>query len=404
MNYYLNIISVNDSFQSAIVKHEFPFSNRNILENIGQNTRTYTVQCVFMANPPITIGWGVGVAKFPNYTNYFNFKADLEQARDQITFTHPTLGELEGSVESFSTVNDDTKEFAAVTFTFLQQVSSDESTYLIHIAPEQARLFRLATIQTINVFASLQNAAASLRAFTAAAALFKGKLAAHLNRIVSTATSIKNTIDYGLSLPGEIASAINEAIDRVVGSFVSIRNSPAAFINNCVLGVRQLADIFEGAERDRVFIMGTSRVSYEAALVYQEDDIKKQSISRKEKKQSFDASGNYIGGDPIPDAMTIQELEQTLFSVKSLVYESLLIDRSNVALKSQAKTLQEYINKTKLTRDSMETQETSLQALHTVSLNNGQSYQAAERILKLNPWIKNPTFASGSLKVVVPIK
>jgi len=400
--YYLNVVSVNDSFPSSIIKHEFPFSNRNKLENIGQNTRSFNVECVFMANPPITKGWENGFAAFPTYESYFNFKATLEQTRKVVTFTHPTLGEMDGMIENFSCVNDETKEFATVSFSFLQEVSSDESKFVLYIAPEQAKQFRAAHDSVVADVSALQKLASSLRAFTAAMSIFKGKLDAYLNHIVSHVTSIKNTVTYATDLPSEVVGSINSAIDRIVTSFDTIRNSPASFINNCILGVRDLASIFEGDQRNQVLIMGTSRVAYEAGLAYQDDDARRQAISRKEKKPSFDASGNYVGGEQVPDAMTQQELGQTLYDIKELIYEVLLIDRKNQALRNQAKTLQEYLNTIKLSRDSMETQAISLQTLHTVAMANGSSYQTAERILSMNPQIKNPTFAEGNLKVIIP--
>ena len=102
--------------------------------------------------------------------------------------------------------------------------------------------------------------------------------------------------------------------------------------------------------------------------------------------------------------MTLNELEKSLLDVKTMIYEALLIDRENQPLRDQARALQEYVNQIKLSRDSMEQQEIPLQSLHTVSLNSGLSYQSAERILSMNPQIKNPTFANGLLKVIVPKK
>jgi len=401
--FYLNIVSVSNGFTSSVIKHEYPFSNRNKLENTGQNTRTYTVDCVFMANPPITQGWEPSTAIFPTYESFLNFKATLEQTREPVDFIHPVFGEMSGMVEGFSSVDDETKKFASVSFTFVEEVTSDESTFVLYILPAQGVQFRLASAGISDRLAELQRLAASLRAFVATMAAFKGKLDAYLNRIVSAATSIKNTVDYVQGLPGEIVSSINSAIDRLVVSFATASSSPAAFINNITQATRDLADTFTDAtQRTAVIVLGASRVAYEAGNVYQEDDKKRDKISKKEKKASFDAAGNYVGGDPIPDAMTAQELEETLFNVKALIYDALLLDRENAPLRDQAKTLQTYINEIKLSRERMETQELPMQSLHTTAIMNGMNYQSAERILKLNPHIKNPTFASGAVKVIFP--
>ena len=400
--YYLDIVDINDTFSASIIKHEYPYSNRNKLQNNGQKTPGFTVNCRFMADPAITKGWDSGVAIFPTYDAYFNFKATLESATEKYTFTHPELGELEGFVENFTSVEDDTIDYFEVSFDFFQEVTDDTPTFFRYVVPSQADGFRETNANTFSKIAALEKAAVSAVAFAGRANAFKGTLDSYLSQVTNPLTSITNTITYTADIPGQLMQSINKAIDRVIESFVEIRDTPASFINNCILGVRQLASQFSDEEFQYTLIMGASRVSYEAATIYQEDDVKKQKVDKKEAVETFDAAGNYVGGDPIPVTMTVQELEQSLYDVRELINDVILLDRLNQDLKKQANELQKYINEIKLTRETLETQEIPEQSIHTIALINNQSYQAAERILKLNPHIKNPNFSSGAIKVPVP--
>ena len=400
--FYLDIVTVNDSYPFAIVKHEYPFSNRNKVQNQGMKSRTIKVECSFMSNPAITKGWDTDIGIFPTYQAHFNFLETIKGTRELFTFTHPEYGEIEGAVENIGTVDDDTQEFVSVSFDFVQQITTDEITFVRYIVPQQSAGFRSSTGVITAALEAAQKVSSNAAAFAGTVNTYKGKLNSYLNRITSLATSIINTVNYGTSLPGEVMFSINSAIDRVVQRFVTIRNSPASFINNCILGVRDLAAVFEGVESQYVLIMGASRVAFESAEVYTVDDANRQETARLEDVQTFDAAGNFKGGQTFPSIMTVQELEQSLFDVRELINDAVLINRQNQGLKDQANQLQQYINEIKLGRETLETQEIALQTLHTVTLSNGLSYQAAERILSMNPQIKNPTFANGSIKVPVP--
>jgi hypothetical protein len=100
--------------------------------------------------------------------------------------------------------------------------------------------------------------------------------------------------------------------------------------------------------------------------------------------------------------MTLTELEFSLYEVRKLINEAILLDRDNRPLQEQSRKLQDYISRIKLDRDRIETKSYPLQSMHQVTMDNGLTYNAAERILKLNPDILNPNFTIGDVKVLVP--
>jgi hypothetical protein len=168
------------------------------------------------------------------------------------------------------------------------------------------------------------------------------------------------------------------------------------------LGVRELHSTFTGDEASYILALGAARVAYEAGVVYNTDDINHRKVVNLEDTPTIDAAGNYLGSVYILNLMTLQDLEDSLRNTRELINDAILANRELLELRKQANDLQKYVNTIKLNRDNLEVQDLSLQSLYTVAQNNKLSYQAVDRILSLNPQIKNPTFAEGETKVIIP--
>jgi len=377
--FYLDVFTVTRNNPNSIIKNEYPFSRRNKLKSHGAATESYAVQCVFSKNLTISKGWDSSIAIFPTFEAHKDFLEIIAIALEKYSFTHPDYGEMEGFVQDTTIVKDDTQGTVAISFNFLREIDTDDITFVQYVVQEQADGFRGSSTRVGNLLAAAQKGAQTLSGFAGQAAQYKGKLDAY-----------------------ELLKSINSAVDRIVESFITIQNTPASFVNNCILGVRELASLFTGLEAELVFIAGSSRVAYEAAVVYTQDDVNQQKVAKLEGIETFDAAGNFIGTTETVFVMTAQELEVTLFNTRELMNEAILSDRELQDLKNQANSLQKYINTIKLSRDNLETQEVPNLPLHLVALNNEQSYQTVDRVLSLNPQIKNPTFAEGNIQIIVP--
>ncbi len=399
--YYLLNFTINRTDPMAIVEHEYPFSKRNSIQNNGAKTRVYAVECVFMDDYPIVKGWDNAIAVFPSYNQHKNFLETIASSIESFDFTHPVYGEMSGYIKNISSITDDSINSVNISFEFHEEIDSDEVKLVQYPVAKQAKEFKESTSFVTKLMDAAGNAAKSAVEFQGKMALYKGKLDSFLNKVTNPAVSITNTMTYASDVSGETMQSVNKAVDRVVESLETVRDTPATFINNLVLGVRELANEFTGDEYNYVFIMGSSRAAYEAAVVYTEDDEKQNKIKNIEDAETFDAAGNYLGTPDPVIVMTQQELDNTLYLIRELINEAILIDRELQELKNQAKDLQRYINQVKLNRDILETQEIPLQSLFTVAQSNGKSYQSVERILSLNPDIKNPTFTEGNVKVIV---
>ena len=112
--YYLDIENIRDNFDNSLSVHEYPNSNRNKIENLGQKTRRIHVECSFQETPATTPGWSAGEALFPTYAAHFGLLEIIRNVRENLPFTHPKYGEIEGKIDTFSSYHDDTLEFAKI--------------------------------------------------------------------------------------------------------------------------------------------------------------------------------------------------------------------------------------------------------------------------------------------------
>jgi len=410
-DYYLDIIDITDNFDVALSVHEYPFSNRNIIENMGQKTRVLNVNCVFQQNPPAELGRSASsVPHISSYDKHFFFLEYIRSGRKSYTFTHPKYGELNGQIANVRVDHDDTPEYCKISFEFLEQLETEKVTTTIFIVNEEADQFRIQNTNVLNALNESRRAAVSLTQWTARMVQGQAYLDAYLNAITSPATSIINTIHYASDTASQTMQSINSAVDRVVQSFVDTRNLPAQFLNNIAVGFIALRETFaDGSdEANYVQVMSASRLGYEAAIIYEEDETDRDVVKSKERVSSFDLKGNYIATTTIVEAMTSNELEISLADVRTILNEAVAIERRNgntaqvETLLTQAKLLQGYINTIKLDREKIETKEYPIQTLHSIARDNNLSYQAASRLLSMNPDIHNPSFVSGGVEIPVP--
>ena len=402
LGFYLDIVSISDSIENALSVKEYPFSTRNIIENMGPKTRRINVSCQFNNNLNFKdSGWSLDAAIPPYYDNLNAFMSSFKAYNDNLTFTHPDYGEINGYIGNITVARDDTVEQANVTFQFIEEVPVVVS-YAINIRNATAADFTDTNDKTNDKMDKDLKETAYPVSLAARARANIAILDAWLDNVTGQATSIVNTLTYEETVPGLYLEAINNAVDRIVSSYVNVINIPAQYINNIILGLRTLKANFTGIDGQFVHIMGASRLAFEVGEVYESDTIKNNKITKKSETKTFDSNGNFVGSDDFEVAMTINELEDTLYNVRAFIDEAIQFDRDNRPLQNAANNLQKYVNEVKLDRQSVETKENvPFQSMHTWVTTNNLSYQAAETILKLNPAIKNPTFIDGELKILV---
>lgn len=403
---YLDIIDIpTDRTEIALVTHEYINSPNNVIENLGPRTRRFTVNCIFNKIVSVTKGWNTQAVILPTYDALINLLEKINFETESLIFTHPKYGEISGKIESIDVYKDpESVDLANVTFEFLREIIEYEPKFVNYIIPQESTGFQETSAKAKSVIENDERDSSSTLEWTAAATEFRATLDAYLSTIENDVQSLIYRIDYGTSIPGLVLKDVNEAIDRVVQFYITARSAPASFVNQLIFGCRQLKGLFTGIEARIVHVMSASLIAYETAVLFDEDEVKRKKIDNRSLEETFDVAGNFKKGEPYETTLTINELENMLYSVREYIDEAIQLDRDNRSLIEQAKYLQAYVNEIKLTREKIVTvYASSEQSLFSILNQYDISYQYVDRILKLNSdTVINPNFAVGNIDIILP--
>jgi hypothetical protein len=153
--------------------------------------------------------------------------------------------------------------------------------------------------------------------------------------------------------------------------------------------------------RSKILSIGAGVLSAKSGYLLQDDETLSKKAAGSEGTQVFDLNGRRIGTSLNSQVMSSTEMEALAYNIRSLIQEAIDADRNNQDLKNMANSIILYVDDVKLRRAQQINMLVNNIPLHMLCLNLGLDYQAAERLLKINPTIKNPTFCEGNLKVYV---
>ncbi len=431
----LDVETIGDGFQKAIVKHEFPHTNGAFLEDMGQKGRSITIRCYFG-----TMG---GVA---TYADYFEFIKILDDI-DVIEFVHPEDGTLKGRIEKVDKRKNDREEFAEVDVTFLEgRIEETTGTEIsmpgavenafIDGQDEQADAFAddmteslgtdgtSAAAKILNpdtgILAQFSNVSAKVRAYVAQVETGVSRLDAMLVAVTQPANTLLATINYAEDLPGRTIGAIARCVERYAESYNALRTFPAQFQRSLKFSLDQLEASFRafqskapaGSNRavsetsamvtiaDHIRLAASHRLALEAAYGFSADQTNRNTAKANENQKSFDMLGNYynpVTPDPI---MTMTEIESTLATVMTEAQSVVDLMRGIQEIKNACAALVDFARLIKLDAERIKTVDIDGELpLHLILLQNGLPYNAAERVLAINPQIKHPNFVSGTINI-----
>jgi hypothetical protein len=135
-----------------------------------------------------------------------------------------------------------------------------------------------------------------------------------------------------------------------------------------------------------------------SSLLQIDEDSRSTSLS-KEKKPSFDIYGNRINQVVFNPFMSTNDLQSMLILIRKFAQKTMILDRLNIDAKNMSSAILQFVNDIKLKRMTVKTITVSNIPMHALLLQVGLPYQAADRILALNPDIKNPNYLSGVVKI-----
>ncbi|MDA8137929.1 MAG: DNA circularization N-terminal domain-containing protein [Desulfobacteraceae bacterium] len=413
--------NLDDGWEMAIDRKEYPWRDGAELTNMGQTGRTVRIRCYWLEN---------------RYPDHFAFLEHLK-SRELFELNHPAYGVIKGLVQAVSVRHDDRLQTAEVDLTFVEDLlSQEESIIYLDVAASAEEAFvsgqaELADYFTRGATAALGGEARGILGKTLNPALgivaqFSGVSTAArrwltgvesavttwqttLAAIANPANTLISTIEYGLQLPGRVIGPVARLIERYAILRESIATAPERFIDHLrqdLADVRAATlDLLGAADHPcvgSVVIAGAQRIALAAGTAYKEDEARRDAVRRVENQSAFDAAGNRLPTESVAPVLDVRALERSLAQVRTQIQAAIDIDRAQPALKKAAADLLRHVNVIKLERDRIAriALDNTL-PLHLVCLMRGLPYQMAERILAINPKIAHPTFADGEVDIYV---
>lgn len=417
----LEIETLDDAFESSIARHEFPYKDGALLENMGQKARTVSIRCYF---------WDDG-----SHLTYNDHIKLVNHLKDKALFelTHPMYGTMQGMIERIGVRADDRELTAEVDLTFVENMRQDiaEVEYedveaaadqaVIDAQDEQMDQFaedaqgelgaEAAEINdqeldpeqgVLEQFSGVsQKARAWLKEVDSAVAAFEGAL----NDVTQPVNSLIATINYGTKLPGRVIGSIARMVDRYVALYKTVTTAPSRFLRNLRSAINNLIATFGFSSRMRRRIRAAAAIqgAHAVAQYYATDEKERQILRRLEKQATFDVQGRYLNPPVADPVYTVNELEASLAEGRDMIQEAIDSDggRSTRSLKAIARVILDHVNNIKLEREKIITVRLdNPMPLHIVCLRYGLDYHYAERLATINS-ISRPNFTSGSMQIYV---
>jgi len=301
----LEIETLDDQFEVAISRHEIPYRDGALLENMGQKARTVNIRCYF---------WDDG--SHLTYNDHIELVKHLKN-KALVDLVHPMYGSMSGMIERVSVRADDRELTAEVDITFVEQLRQDlyeRENEDVEAAADQAvidaqdeqmeqledeaqdELGAEATEITsqeldpeqdiLEQFSGVsQKARAWIKQVDAAVAAFEGAL----NDVTQPVNSLISTISYGTKLPGRVIGSIARMVDRYVTLYKTATTAPSRFLRNLRSAVDNLISQFAFSPRMKARIRAAvaTQGAHAVAQYYATDEKQRQVLRRLEKQKAF---------------------------------------------------------------------------------------------------------------------
>jgi prophage DNA circulation protein len=426
---------IEDDFDWALAKHEYPNRNGASIENMGQKGRPIKCTLCFYGD---------------NYDLHFELLESIKANNERVAFIHPIYGTIYGSCEHLGVRHDDSEEMAEIDLVFMEDSLPPQPTIQPRVDGQVEDEFlsgqeeNMAQAETdaaaalgseskgvvattldaskglMEQFSSVSGAARSFVAQIDAAVAVLEKT---LDTVTQPANGIIATVNYKATLSGRIVGVVASAVERYAVAYSSLKSNPAQFSRSLRSGLYVLEQVFAdfqstspagsakatsettamGMVAKQVNLATSQRLALEAGYAFKDDQVVRKARQSKEKQKSFDLLGNYLNPVALDPIMNVRDIEAVLATVMTAAQRSIDAARESANIKRAVAALVDHARKIKLEAEkikSVEVQGTI--PIHLLCLQYGLPYNAAERILAINPQIKHPNFVSGMVKIYVP--
>lgn len=442
----LDIISIVDMREKALVLHEKPFSNQVYCQDLGFRIHKYQIETIWNDHAKYRDP-SEGVT--PVLGQVANFLEFLKNGKIFI-FQHPTWGRIFGNIADIEILEDDTLRCASVKLTFIEEQNTAAVNLTLCIARTMINLQRAMVEQnydfmldqlnkelgaqaseitnakdydpTKTISENLPKLSGAVRAYVTKLDQVIAFCNSVASNIIIPANSVIGSLVYTVDAVGAIIEPFVKMAERITLLNQTLISTPSKFIDAVNMGLNTasvaIAKLNISFAQTLLYSSGASVIGYHTSVYLEEDESKKNSIKALENTYTFSAAGRLIFTQDYQTVLTLNDLESLLAGIRS-IYQTALGDfdtyitgtgitqivltgtdnRNLQYLKDQSKALQEYINTMKIERLSLKQITVTNQPLYSVCLANNMSYQATERLLLINPQIKNPMFVEGPINI-----
>jgi prophage DNA circulation protein len=215
-------INTSDGFKKRLVKHDLPYKNGSLIEDLGLSSPTVTLTAVFMGeNYPYLKDFLVAVA---------------EPGRNDLV--HPIMGTFYAFVESADVTHDDRVGYAEVRVTFVLQdkiptaFAPADSAEMKETAIAESAAETVADAESAlaSFMGGVKNGMAQLNAV-------KAKAGALVNKATEPFKLLTSAISFATTLEGDILGIYAGGIESAAGTFQTAINAPAAFTRSLKNGM-----------------------------------------------------------------------------------------------------------------------------------------------------------------------
>jgi prophage DNA circulation protein len=423
--YELRILDITDTVSTAIVKHEFVNTDGALLENMGNRPRVIKFKVFFYGSTP-----DVSEQVAATYLNHYDFVKEMSDSMSLHTLTHPKYGIVKGMIETMNIIHDDTQEYVAIEVTFVEQgiykkIVSDVAAVDKIMQMQQVALLNaeIAKVEeeiaakghstllgkvvdgTKSLLSQFSNISNKTREFVKGCDSFVNNIDSFLSDVEAPVNSINSAVNYVGDLPSLLCSKVQDCTDRVMNAASNLSNLPVQLINNSIMSVRNLSDSITGKDAEffqkHIISIGAGTISAKSGLILQDDENNRAQAANKEKSVAFDINGRRVDYTPMVVILSSTEIDEITYNARAIIQEAIDLDRNNQELKAMANIMILFVDDIKLKRRAIVNMTVNSIPIHMLCMQLGLPYGAADRLLQLNPHIKNPTFTEGTVKVYV---
>jgi len=406
--------SMEDSFEKAIARHEFPYRDGALLEDMGQKARVIKIRCYFLNEA---------------YESHKALINHLKSPSAGYELTHPIYGIIKGQVESMVVRHDDREQTAEIDLTFVEELrgtlevqhrpsvdggteeafqeGQDELTDSLsadiaeELGAESGPILLNTLDPDLTLLEQFDGLGAKARAYVKEADRYVRRLRKTLNEITSPANSLISTISYATNLPGIVIGSLAGAVERYALLYGSLVTSPTRFLNSLVAGVAELETAFERFGK-YTKIAKAQRVAVELGSALKADQVTSRAQQRAASVKTFSTLGRLQKSLTAAETvLTITEIEEALAIARGVLQAAVELDRTMQSTKDLAAVLTDHVVEIKKERPAiMQVSIDNTLPLHLICLKYGLSYQDAELLMGINR-IRQPNFVSGEVQVYV---